>query len=215
MPIGILGSGNVGGALGRRWAAAGHPVLFASREPDSPRMAALVAAAGPLARAATAAETVASSDIVLLATPWPATRDAVANLPWNGKILIDATNPLLPALAGLEFANTTSGAEHVAAWAPGARVVKAFNTIGYNIMENPTFAGAPVTLLYCGDDPEAKAAVRALAAAAGFAPEDAGRLLRARLLEPFALLWISLAMLEGYGRDIAFSLLRRNDTMVP
>ncbi|MCA2967889.1 MAG: NAD(P)-binding domain-containing protein [Acidobacteriaceae bacterium] len=167
MQIGILGSGNVGGALGRRWAAAGHPVLFASREPDSPRMAALVA----------------SSDIVLLATPWPATRDAVANLPWNGKILIDATNPLLPALAGLEFANTTSGAEQVAAWAPGARVVKAFNTIGYNIMENPTFSGAPVTILYCGDDPE-------------------------------ALLWISLAMLEGYGREIAFSLLRRNDTMV-
>jgi len=81
-------------------------------------------------------------------------------------------------------------------------------------MENPTFPGAPVTLLYCGDDPAAKAAVRSLAADAGFAPEDAGRLHRARLLEPFALLWISLAMLEGYGRDIAFSLLRRNDTMV-
>ena len=124
-------------------------------------------------------------DLVTSAAP----RDAIANLPWDGIILSDATTPLLPARAGLEFANTTSGAEQVVAWAPGARVVKAFHTIGYNFMENPTFHGAPVTLFYRSDEPAAKAAVR--------------------LLEPFALLWISLAILEGHGREIAFSLLRR------
>ena len=75
MKVGILGSGNVGGTLGSRWAAAGHTVTFASRTPDSAEMAALVAKAGNGARAATAVDTVAGSDVILLATPWPATRE--------------------------------------------------------------------------------------------------------------------------------------------
>ncbi len=209
MRIGILGSGNVGGALGKRWAGAGHAVAFASREPGSAAMAELVAAAGPNARATTAAEAVAASEVILVATPWPATKGVVESLAWEGKVLIDATNPLLPKLAGLEYANSTSGAEQVAGWAVGAKVVKAFNTVGYNVMENPDFGGQPATLFYCGDDAAAKATVRELAIAVGFAVEDAGPLKQARLLEPFALLWISLAMVQGYGRDIGFSLLRR------
>lgn len=209
MRIGVLGSGNVGGALGKRWAAAGHTVAFASRQPDSADMAELVAAAGEHARATTSADAVASSDVVLVATPWPATKGVVEGLDWTGKVLIDATNPLLPGLAGLEYANSTSGAEHVARWAVGASVVKAFNTVGFNVMENPDFGGRPATLFYCGDDPAAKAAVRQLTEGAGFAAEDAGPLKQARLLEPFALLWISLAMVQGYGREIGFSLMRR------
>jgi 8-hydroxy-5-deazaflavin:NADPH oxidoreductase len=209
MRIGILGSGNVGGVLGKRWAAAGHRVAFASREPESAAMAELVAAAGENARSTTAAEAVAAGDVILVATPWPATKGVVEGLEWQGKVLIDATNPLLPGLAGLEYGNSTSGAEQVAGWAKGATVVKAFNTVGYNVMANPDFAGRPATLFYCGDDPAAKAVVRELAAAAGFAPEDAGPLRQARLLEPFALLWISLAMVHGYGREIGFSLMRR------
>ena len=209
MRIGVLGSGNVGGALGKRWAAAGHSVVFASRQPDSADMAALVAAVGENARAATAAEAVAASDVILLATPWPATKGVVEGVTWEGKVLIDATNPLLPGLKGLQFANQTSGGEQVAAWAKGAKIVKAFNTVGYNVMENPEFGGRRATLLYCGDDSAAKSAVRELVEAAGFVAEDAGPLLQARLLEPFALLWITLAMVEGYGREIAFSLLRR------
>jgi predicted dinucleotide-binding enzyme len=209
MRIGILGSGNVGGTLGTRWAAAGHTVAFASRQPEGEAMQALVAAAGPNARATTAADAVASSAIVLLATPWPATKGAVDGLDWTGKVLIDATNPLLPGLAGLEYANVTSGAEQLAAWAPGATLVKAFNTVGYNVMANPEFGGQTATLFYCGDDAAAKATVKELGAAIGFSPEDAGPLRQARLLEPFALLWISLAMAQGYGRNIGFSLLRR------
>ena len=164
MNIGIIGSGNVGGALRARWAAGGHQVVFASRKPESAEMKALVATAGPNARAGTAEEAVAASDVVLLATPWPATQAVVAGLgPLDGKILIDATNPILPRLAGLEFANTTSGAEQIAGWAPGARVVKAFNTVGFNVMENPDFGGRAATLFYSGEDKEAKQVVRQLA----------------------------------------------------
>jgi hypothetical protein len=210
MRIGIIGAGNVGGTLGTRWAALGHEVLFASRHPESEEMRSLVTRAGGHSRAASPAAAAAASDALLLATPWPATRDVVTGLgDLSGKILIDATNPLLPRLAGLEFANTTSGAEQIASWAPGARVVKAFNTVGFNVMANPEFHGSRAVLFYCGDDTPAKQAVHSLAASLGFDPQDAGPLSQARLLEPFALLWISLAMVHGYGRDIAFQLLRR------
>lgn len=210
MKIGIIGSGNVGGTLGSRWAAAGHGVIFASRNPGSADMAALVAKAGPNARAASPAEAAEASDVVLLATPWPATRDALAALPsLAGKVLIDATNPLLPKLAGLEFGTTTSGAEQVAAWAPGAHVVKAFNSVGDNIMADPSFPGGKVVLFYCGDDAAAKSQVHELAEVLDFDPRDAGPLSQARLLEPLALLWISLAVFHGYGRGIGFQLMER------
>ena len=210
MKIGIIGSGNVGGVLGKRWARLGHQVVFSTRRPDSEDITQLVLEAGPTACSATAAETVAASDILLLATPWPATQEIVSGLgSLDGKILIDATNPLLPRLAGLEFANTTSGAEQVAGWAKGATVVKAFNTIGNNIMEKAEFAGGVPVLFYCGDDKAAKAQVHQRAAELGFDANDAGPLTQARLLEPFALLWISLAMVQGYGREMAFQLLRR------
>jgi hypothetical protein len=185
-------------------------VIFSSRKPDSPEMRALVRKAGTSARAASVGEAVANSDVLLLATPWPATRSAVESAePLAGKVLIDATNPLLPDFSALEFGNTTSGAEQVASWAKGARVVKAFNSIGFGIMANPKFGDRSASLLYCGDDGEAKKAVHTLAADLGFAPHDAGPLKQARTLEPLALLWISLAMAQGYGRDIAFDLMRR------
>ena len=210
MRIGILGSGNVGGTLGRRWARNGHTVVFSSRNPESAEMKRLIDEAGPTAHAATVAEAACSSDVVLVATPWPATRDAVAAAgDLTGKVLIDATNPLLPSLDGLAVGTTTSGGEQVAAWARGARVVKAFNTVGFNIMANPRFDGGAALLFYCGDDATAKQAVHGLAEELGFDPKDAGPLPRARLLEPFALLWISLAFTPGHGRDFAFQLLTR------
>ncbi|HLK46915.1 MAG TPA: NADPH-dependent F420 reductase [Bryobacteraceae bacterium] len=211
MRIGVIGSGNVGGTLGTRWAKNGHTVVFSSRAPGSREMKQLVDTAGAMARAASVPETAATSEVVLLATPWPASRDALAAAgDLSGKILIDATNPLLPSLDGLTVGTSSSGAEQVAGWAPRARVVKAFNTVGYNVMANPRFDGRGALLFYCGDDAPAKEAVRDLAAELGFDPADAGPLVRARLLEPFALLWISLAFSPGHGRDFAFQMLKRN-----
>lgn len=126
-----------------------------------------------------------------------------------GKVLIDATNPLLADLSGLAVGANTSGAEMVASWAPGARVVKAFNTIGANIMANTKFAAGPPVLFYCGEDAGAKKVVHDLASGLGFDARDAGPLTQARVLEPFALLWVSLAYPQGYGREIAFQLMTR------
>jgi predicted dinucleotide-binding enzyme len=208
MNIGIIGSGNVGGTLGTRWAQAGHQVTFASRKPESKEMQELLANAGPNARAGTISDA-AQADCLLLATPWPNTEEALRSAgDLSGKILIDATNPLLN-LDALDLGTTTSGGEKVAQWAGGARVVKAFNTVGNNIMANPTFDGRRPVLFYCGDDKAAKQTVGPLIAELGFDAVDAGPLSMARTLEPFALLWISLALKEGLGREFAFQLLRR------
>ena len=210
MKIGIIGAGNVGGTLGRRWAENGHAVFFASRDPKSESVKQLVAAAGAGARSGTNAECAAASEVLLLSTPWPATQEALKNCgDLKDKILIDATNPLAPCLDGLTVGCTDSAAEQIAAWAPGARVVKALNTVGFNIMADPSFAGGPVAMFYCGDDTDAKTIVEGLISELGFEALDAGPLKQARLLEPFALLWITLALKYGYGREIGFELLRR------
>jgi predicted dinucleotide-binding enzyme len=210
MTIGIVGSGNVGGTLGRRWAQAGYKVVFGSRNPGGQEMQQLVADAGANARAASLQEAVAAADVLLLATPWPATRTVVEGLKdISAKVLIDATNPLLPDLSGTEVGTTTSGAEQVAGWSHGAKVVKAFNTVGFNIMANPAFGQDRPVMFYCGDDTVAKNTVKPLAEILGFDPVDAGPLSQSRVLEPFALLWISLAVLHGQGREIAFKFLHR------
>jgi len=207
MNLGIIGAGSVGGTLGRRFAQLGHSVAFGSRRPDSPEMAEL--ARQPNARVVSPYEAAQSAEALILATPWPNTAEALRGLGnLTGKIVLDCINPLKPDLSGMALANTTSGAEQVAEWAPGARVVKIFNTVGFGVMANPAFGSESATMFYCGDDGAAKDVARDLAAQLGFDPVDAGPLARARLLEPFALLWISLAI-GGQGREIAFRLMHR------
>ncbi|MBV8071115.1 MAG: NADPH-dependent F420 reductase [Acidobacteriaceae bacterium] len=209
MKIGIIGSGNVGGTLGKRWAKAGNTVVFSSRDPQSEEMKKLLSEAGSSASAGSAEQAVKSGEVIVVATPWPATREALQSAGnFNGKVLIDATNPLKSDLS-LDAGMTTSGAEQVAGWAAGARVVKAFNTVGNNIMANPKFAEAPASLLYCGDDADAKKTARELISQLGFDAVDVGPLSQARLLEPFAVLWITMAVKYGYGREIAFHFMKR------
>jgi hypothetical protein len=209
MKIGILGSGNVGGTLGTRWAKGGHDVVFSSREPDSPKMRELLAGAGKTARAAGTAETAAGADVVLLATPWPATKSVLAEAgDLSGKIVIDAVNPVLPDLSGLALGTTTSAAEQIASWAPRARVVKAFNTVGAAVMANAIVNGQKVVLLYCGDDADAKKVVGQLVGELEFDAVDAGPLTQARVLEPLALLWINLAIKQGFGFHWGFQVVK-------
>ena len=91
----------------------------------------------------------------------------------------------------------------------GARVVKIFNTTGFSNMENPEYGEGRSMMLYCGDDAQAKEVAAQLATELGFEPYDVGPLTEARLLEPFALVWIHLAVLQGMGSGFAFRLMRR------
>src|SRR5438094_1016026 len=129
MKIGILGAGNVGGALGRIWASKGHDITFGVPDPMGDRVRAAVAALQGKGRAGTNSEAVKSAEAVVLTVPWPAAEDAIhAAGGLNTKVLIDCTNPVRPGLKGLVVGLTTSAAEQVAGWAQGAKVVKAFNT---------------------------------------------------------------------------------------
>jgi predicted dinucleotide-binding enzyme len=208
--IAIIGAGTVGSTLGRAWVAKGHDIVFGVRHPSDEKIKTLVQATGGKARAMSVRDAAAGAEVVVLATPWAGVRDAIlaaGNL--SGKVLVDATNPLKADLSGLELGHTTSAGEVVARWATGAKVVKAFNTIGAQHMANPRFGGQSASMFICGDDATAKRTVAGLAEALGFEPVDVGPLAQARLLEPLAMLWISMAYAYGHGPDIAFKLLRR------
>lgn len=206
--ISIIGAGNVGMALARAFTRLGDTVVLGVPEPG--KYAGVVQALGPLARVAPVAEAMAASELVILAVPHtalPAIAQGVAD--WQGKILVDATNPLAPGLAGLTVGTTTSGAEALAALAHGARVVKAFNTTGADNMGDSHYPGGRPCMPVCGDDTAARQQVMALAGRIGFEPVDMGPLAAARYLEPWAMVWIHLAFKQGQGRQFAFSLLRR------
>ncbi|MEO6829118.1 MAG: NAD(P)-binding domain-containing protein [Acidobacteriaceae bacterium] len=118
MKIGIIGAGNVGGTVGLRWAQNGHSVVFSSRNPQSDAMKALLAKVSGSAKSATVERAVEASEILFLATPWDETQNALQSAgSLSGKILIDATNPILPDFGGLECGTSTSGGELVATWA--------------------------------------------------------------------------------------------------
>ena len=158
MRIAVIGAGNVGGTLGRAWAKAGHEVMFGVLDPSSPKVAALLATTGGRATAGRVAEAATYGAVVALCTPWDATESAVrGSRDLAGKILLDCTNPLEKDLSGLAVGRTTSGAELVARSAPGARVVKAFNTTGFENMADPDFGGRAATMLIAGDDEAANA----------------------------------------------------------
>jgi NADPH-dependent F420 reductase len=210
MKIGIIGAGNVGGTLGKAWARKGHQVMYGVRDSKDARTQELVKASGASAKAGSVADAAAFGEIVVFATPWQAT-EATVKLAGSlsGKIVIDCTNPLTADFSALELGYTTSAAEKVAEWAKGARVFKAFNTTGFNIMANPVVNGVRSVMFVCGDDAAAKPKVMQLATDIGFEAIDAGKLSQARLLEPWAMLWIWLAFNGNVGRDFAFALLRR------
>src|SRR6516225_784592 len=158
MKIAIIGAGNVGGTLGKRWAQAGHEVAFGARDPAEAKLATLVRDSGPSARAASVPEDVRQAAVVVLSVPWDNAGDALAAAgDLRGRILIDATNPvpLTPEglRQGLVIGHTTSGGEQVARWAEGARVVKAFNTTGWPNMADPVNGSQGFSMLLSGDEP--------------------------------------------------------------
>jgi 8-hydroxy-5-deazaflavin:NADPH oxidoreductase len=210
MQIAIIGTGNVGAALGQRWAAAGHDILFGVRQPGAAKVAAVVKKAGARARAVAVREAAAGADVVVLAIPFGAAEQTIAecgNL--AGKIVVDCINPLFPDLSGLTVGHTDSAGEAVARWAKGARVVKTLNTTGSGNMLDPHYGDESLSMFVCGDDADAKKVVTGLVAELGFEPVDAGPLMQARYLEPLAMLWISMAYGFGQGPNFGFRVVRR------
>jgi NADPH-dependent F420 reductase len=215
MRIAVIGAGNVGGTLGRRWAEAGHDVVFGIRKPE--RGASAVKGGGALpAKASVAApdQAAKNADVIVLATPWDAVSDAMKEVgSLEGRVVLDTTNPLTREMKLDVGPNGESAGERVQAMAPGARVVKVFNSTGADNMQDPKYGGASTVMFYAGDDAQAKGMARQLAADLGFDAIDAGGLSAARQLEHLAMLWIALAFgiggAEKLGRGFAFRVVRR------
>lgn len=210
MNIAVIGHGHVGGALGRRWETLGHAVLYGVRDPNAESVRAFHAEHGGNPLIASIPGAIARSEAVLLATPFPAALEiASANaVALAGRIVIDATNPIGPGLV-LSVGHTSSGAEQIHARAPGARVVKAFNTYGWENFADSMYPGGRAAMFIAGDEASARARVAELADAMGFRAVVVGDLKMARYLEPLAMLWIQLGRVQGKGSGFAWSMLER------
>lgn len=206
MRIAIIGTGNVGAAIARGLKGRGYTVTLGARDPKSAEVAALAADTG--AAVALPAEAAAGAEVVILALPWGAAEAAVTSLGnLAGKTVIDCMNPLgmVDGALGLTVGHQTSGGEIVAGWLPGAHVVKTLNQVGAEIMaRNDHLPHRPVMFM-AGDLAPAKAQVAEILSGLGFEPLDAGDLTRARLLEPFGMVWINQALMRGKGRMWAFA----------
>ena len=207
MKIGIIGAGDVGGTLGKSWRQRKHDVMFGVRNLQSQNVQRLAQMDKSLTFG-NINDAVAFGDVILFAIPWTSIEETVRGRNLSGKIVIDPTNPLTPDLRQLAF-DDSSVAERIANLAKGAKVVKAFNTIGAQTLNNLMFGSNRADLFLCGDDTPSKRAVGELAADIGFDVVDIGSLANARMLENLALLWIELALRQELGPNIAFKLLRR------
>ena len=177
MRIGIIGSGNIGGTTARLFAQAGHSVAISnSRGPDSLR--GLVEGTDDDLRATTPEEAVEFGEVVLLAIPWRMREQLPPAERFEGKIVIDAMNPYSETSEVLQL-EPSSSSEEVARQLPGARVVKAFNTLNFRPLGSEgrrANAEERLALFLAGDDPDAKAVVAGLIDEAGFEPVDTGSL---------------------------------------
>jgi 8-hydroxy-5-deazaflavin:NADPH oxidoreductase len=210
MTVGILGSGDVGKSLARGFAGVGHEVMIGSRSPEK---LSDFAAQTKGVRTGTFAETAAFGDLLALATLGAATEEAIQLAgPHNfdGKVVIDATNPLdfREKPPKLFVGTTDSLGERVQRWIPKARVVKAFNTVGNAFFVHPDFPGGPPDMFIAGNDADAKKIVAQICEHWGWGVVDIGGIEGSRHLEPMCMVWVLHGVLSGSWSH-AFKMLRK------
>lgn len=205
MKIAVIGAGNVGGALGKALAGAGHDVIYAAR--DRARLEAKAQEAGA-GSAPSAADAVMTAEVVILAIPFTAVDEVASEIAGaaSGKLVVDVTNPLKPDYSGLSTVGGPSGGERVAAALPGAKVVKGFNTVFASNQANAAAHGQVLDALYATDDDAAAADFASLASSIGFRPVKVGPLSAAAELEAMAWLNIRLQMIANGAWNSAFVL---------
>lgn len=201
MKIAILGAGNIGGTLGRKWSAAGHEVVFGVRNPGSAKARAALESVGLSARAASLAEAAAFGEVVLFSIPSGTVAETARTLGpvLDGKILIDASNnfagPVINNLAALQAA------------APRAHLFRAFNSLGWELFADPILDGQQVDMFYSGLDGESRWQVETLIAEVGLRPLWVGGNDRVTLVDNLGALWVNQIFRHGWPRRTALKAL--------
>ena len=203
MRITILGAGNIGLAAGTKWKAKGHDITFGVRDTQSQKA---WNAMNIGAKVTTFQEAVENAEVVLVAIPFGVADEVIKSIDveWEGKIIIDATNPISVSTEPFE-----SAAEAISAWTGNGEVVKAFNTTGVSNLTNPIYDGKAIETFICGEDIAAKQIVSILAEDLGFRVTDIGGIENAVMLENLAKLWVTMAYKLGKGPNFAFTIVER------
>ena len=208
MNVTIIGTGNMARGIGSRLIAGGHEVTVLGKDVGAAKAVVADLATDGNARAGRSGDPIAD-DVVVLAVYYP---DAEAALEQygdslSGKVVVDITNPVNDAFDGLVTPPDSSAAQELARRAPGARVVKAFNTTFAGTLTEGRVAGQPLDVFIAADDEDAKATVAKLAEDGGLNPLDAGPLKQARQLEAMGLLHMRLQSSLGTGFSTALKIL--------
>lgn len=190
--IAIIGTGDMGGSFGPRFAELGYPVVYGSRDPASETVKSLLETTGHGATATTQEAAAQQGDIVLLAVPWPPMEQVAQNLGnLDGKIVIDVSSTWTQGEDGYPVSRVSqSGAELIQGWNPAAKVVKTLGTMSSEVIDDPMFAGGIVTMPIAGNDPEARQRVGQLVAELGMDPVDFGPLTMAGYIDALQILYM-------------------------
>ncbi len=198
--IAVIGSGNIGGTLATKWAAAGHAVTLGARDPDKPAIRDLAGVIG--ARRAPIAQAVEGADIVVFAVPGSAMAAMVSALGarLDGKLVIDTTNNV----AG-ESMNSRNAIE---AAAPGASYCRAFNSLGWEQFDRPVVGGVQADLFFCSPDGDDRGTAERLIADVGLRPVWVGGPEDVEVVDGVLSLWFTLVRKRGHGRRLAFKMIQ-------
>jgi predicted dinucleotide-binding enzyme len=202
MKITVLGIGNIGGTLGKKWTAAGHEVLFGVRDVTAVKVQTLTTETNTTA--APIPEAIAQGEVIVFAIPGTAVPDIISanQAALNGKIIIDATNNIRDAV----MHSLPLFADNL----PQAHLFRVFNSLGWENFAEPTIGGQQGDHFYCGDSGEAQTAVHTLIADIGLRPIYIGGNEQAAILDNLTRLWFILAVGQGNGRHLAFKTLSTN-----
>jgi hypothetical protein len=197
--IAVIGAGHIGGTLGRKWAAAGHEVTFGARDAAGMALAGLAREAG--AKVATIPEAVGAAEVVAFAIPGGTMGARVSELAPQlaGKIVIDAANNISGPVM--------NSAAAVAAAAPTARYFRAFNSLGWEMLDDPLIEGTRADMFFCGPDGEHRVAVEQLIGDVGLRPVWLGGPEAAETVDGVLRLWLTMVMQRGHSRRLAINLL--------
>jgi predicted dinucleotide-binding enzyme len=216
--IAILGAGNIGKTIGRKWARAGHQLAFGVQNTSTERAEALQADLDLPASTivGTPSDALMNAEVVLLAVPGEVAAQVVTDhaVLLDGKIIIDATNyieDMARVMATQKLEQAVPFNALAALWqaAPNARIYRAFNIYGWEVFDNADFGGESPHLIYAGTEGPERTLVEQLVREVGLEPLYAGGFERFSLVDNILPLFFNLAVLQGLGRNLGIRVLTR------